>query len=145
MRPLSSASFVVLIAVALALAGCGGSGESAQESAQATVCSARDDISKQVDGLKGLTPATVTKDEVKKSLDAIKGDLKDIRGARADLSGDRRSEAEAATKAFTASIRDISGQLLRSLSAADAKSAATAALDQLAASFKTAFEPISCG
>jgi uncharacterized lipoprotein YehR (DUF1307 family) len=145
MRPLSSASAAVMLAVALALTGCGDSGDSAQKSAQATVCSARDDISKQVDGLKGLTPATVTKDEVKKSLDAIKSDLNDIRGARADLSGDRRSEAEAATKDFTASLRDISGQLLTSLSVSDAKSAVTAAADQLAASFKTAFEPISCG
>src|SRR4051795_11850894 len=112
MRPMSSASTAVMVAVAVALAGCGDSGESAQESAQATICSARDNISKQIDGLKGLTPATATKDGVRKRLDAIRGDLNDIRGARADLSGDRRSEAEAATKEFTNSLRDISGQLL---------------------------------
>jgi|tagenome__1003787_1003787.scaffolds.fasta_scaffold20368098_2 hypothetical protein len=142
MRSLFCASAAVMLA--LAIAGCGDSGETAQESAQATVCTARDDISKQVDALKGLTPATVTKDGVKKSLDAIKGDLKDISGARADLSSDRRSEADAAAKTFTAAVKDISGQLLISLSASDAKSAVTAALDQLATSFKTAFEPLTC-
>ena len=85
----------------------GGCGESDEEKAQNTVCDARDDINKQVDELAGLTPATVTTDAVTQNLDAIKNDLNDISDAQGDLSSDRRSEAEAANKAFTSSVQGI--------------------------------------
>ena len=41
------------------------------------------------------------------NLDAIKTDLQDISDAQSDLSSDRRSEVEAATKAFTSSVQEI--------------------------------------
>ena len=113
--------------------------------AQATVCDARADIGKQVDQLKSLTAATVTKDAVTQSLDTIKNDLGEISSARADLSGDRRSQAEAANKSFTSSVEEIRSEFLISLSASDAKTALVAALQQLEASYKTAFEPLDCG
>jgi hypothetical protein len=59
-------------------------------------------------------------------------------------SSDRRSEAEAATKEFTSSVDEIAGQLGSSLSAADAKAQIVTALNQLAASYKTAFAPLNC-
>ena len=131
-----------LLAVAmLALAACG---DSKEEKAQASVCSARADIGKQVDQLKGLTLATVTTDAVTQSLSAIRNDLKDISGAQSDLSGDRRSEAEAANKAFASSVRGIAVQIGSSLSAADAKAGLVTALQQLAASYKSAFDPVNC-
>jgi hypothetical protein len=81
---------------------------------------------------------------VTQSLGAITSDLKDISGAQSDLSGDRRSEAEAATKTFTSSIKEIASQLGSSLSASDAKAGVVAALQQLEASFKSAFAPLDC-
>ena len=57
--------------------------------------------------LKSLTPATVTTDAVTQNLDAIKNDLKDISDAQSDLSDDRRSEVEAANKAFASSVEGI--------------------------------------
>jgi hypothetical protein len=81
---------------------------------------------------------------VTQNLDAIKNDLKDIADAQADLSSDRRSEAEAADKAFTSSVQGIASQLGSSLSAADAKAQAVTALDQLAASYQKAFAPLNC-
>ena len=126
---------------ALALGACG---ESSEEKAQNTVCDARDDIGKQVDDLKSLTPATVTTDAVTQNLDAIKTDLKDISDAGSDLSSDRRSEAEAATKEFTSSVEETAGQLGSSLSAADAKAQVVTALNQLAASYQKAFAPLNC-
>lgn len=81
-----------------------------------------------------LTPATVTADGEKNNLAAIQTGLKDIAGAEADLSSDRRSEAEAATKAFTSSVKGIASQFGTSLSASVAKAKVVAAFDQLAAS-----------
>jgi hypothetical protein len=127
---------------ALALGACG---ESSEEKAQNTVCDARDDIGKQVDDLKSLTPATVTTDAVTQNLDAIQNDLKDISGAQSDLSSDRRSEVEAANKAFASSVEGIASQLGRSLSASDAKAGVVTALQQLEASYQKTFAPLNCG
>ena len=149
MRP----TFCVLAVatLTLALGACGGdsSGDKAstptpEEMAQTTVCNARADISTQVDELKGLTAATVTKDGVTQSLETIKKSLNDISSAQSELSGDRRSEAEAANKAFTSSVQEIKSQFLDSLSASDAKTALVGALQELATSFQTAFEPLNC-
>jgi hypothetical protein len=132
------------LAVAMLVFALGACGESDEEKAQNKVCDAKADIGKQVDELKGLTPATVTSDGVTENLDAIKADLKDISDAGSDLSSDRRSEAEAATKTFTSSVEEIAGQLGSSLSAADAKAQVVTALDQLAASYQKAFAPLNC-
>lgn len=139
MRPTYCA--VAAVALALALGACG---ESSEEKAQNTVCDARDDMSQQVDTLKSLTPATVTTDAVSQSLDAIKNDLKEIAGAQSDLSSDRRSEVEAANKAFTSSIEQIAGEVASSLSASDAKAGIVTAAQQLAASYEKTFAPINC-
>jgi hypothetical protein len=127
---------------ALELGACGG--KSSEEKAQTTVCDARDDIGKQVADLKALTPATVTTDAVTKSLDAIRTDLQDISGAQSDLSSNRRSEFEAANKAFTSSIKGIASDLGSSLSASDAKAAIVAALQQLEAAYQKTFAPLNC-
>jgi hypothetical protein len=137
MRSACSAFAVVM----LALGACG---ESSEDKAQAAVCDARADIGKQVDTLTSLTAATVTKDAVTQSVDAIKKDLNDMSSAQ-DLSSDRRSEVEAATKAFASSIEGIRAEFLTSLSAADAKAAAVTALQQLESSYKETFAPLDCG
>ena len=139
MRTACSVLAVVMLVVAL-----GACGESDEEKAQNKVCDAKTDIAKQVDELKSLTAATVTTDAVTKNLDAIKTDLKDISDAQSDLSSDRRSEAEAATKEFTSSVEGIASDLGSSLSAADAKAQLVTALNQLAASYQKAFAPLTC-
>jgi hypothetical protein len=142
-----------LLAVAmltLALSACGDSSDdkaatqTPEQKAQTTVCDARADIGTQVDQLKSLTAATVTKDAVTQSLVAIKNNLSDISNARSDLSSDRRSQAEAANKEFSASIQGITSQLFTSLSASDAKTALVTALQQLETSYQSAFAPLSC-
>jgi DNA-directed RNA polymerase specialized sigma24 family protein len=128
--------------LALALSACGG--ESAEERAQNTFCDARDDIGKQVDELKNLTPATVTTDAVRQNLEAIRNDLNDIAEAQSDLSSDRRNEVEAANKEFTSSIQEIASQFGRSLSASDAKAGVVTALQQLEASYQKTFAQVNC-
>lgn len=144
-------SVLAVAMLTLALGACGddspndnAASQSPEEKAQATMCDARADIGKQLDELKSLTPATVTKDGVTQSLDAIKKNLSDMSGALSDLSSDRRSEVEAANKAFTSSVQEIRSQFLTSLSASDAKAVLVAALDQLAASYQKAFAPLKC-
>jgi hypothetical protein len=124
--------------------GLGACGESDEEKAQNTVCSAKADIGEQVDELKAVTPATVTGDDVTQNLDEIKTDLKNIEAAQGDLSSDRRSEAEAANKEFSSSVQGIASELGSSLSAADAKAKVVTALNQLAASYQKAFAPLNC-
>jgi hypothetical protein len=122
----------------------GACGESDEEKAQKTVCNARDDIAQQVNELKAVTPATVTGDDVRQNLDQIETDLKNIEAAQGDLSSDRRSEAEAATKEFTSSVQETASQLGSSLSASNAKEQVVSALNQLAASYQKAFAPLNC-
>ena len=126
---------------ALVLAGCG---ESDQDKAQKTVCDARADISKQVDQLTALTPATFTTDAVSKSLSAIQSDLANIKNAQGDLSSERRQQVQSATQAFTGQIQGIVKQIGSSTSAADAKTQITAALQQLGAAYKQAFAKVDC-
>ena len=139
MRTACSALAIVMLALVL-----GACGESDEEKAQNTVCDAKTSIGEEVDELKAVTPATVTADGVRQNLEAIQVDLKNISAAQEELSEDRRSEAEAATKAFTTSVQGIASDLGNSLSASDAKAALATALDQLAASYQKAFAPVNC-
>ena len=116
----TACSVLAVVMLVFALGACG---ESDEEKAQNTVCDARDDIGKQVDDLKSLTPATVTADAVTQNLEAIDNDLNDMDAAKSDLSSDRRSDVEAANKAFESSVEGIVSDLGSSLSASDAKAA----------------------
>ena len=137
----TACSFLAVVMLVFALGACG---ESDEEKAQNTVCDAKAEIGAEVDELKAVTPATVTADGVRQNLAAIQVELKNIEAAQGELSSDRRSEAEAATKAFTSSIAGIASELGSSLSASDAKAGVVTALDQLAASYEEAFAPLNC-
>jgi hypothetical protein len=137
----TACSVLAVVVLVFALGACG---ESDEEKAQNTVCDARDDIGKQVDDLKSLTPSTVTADAVTQNLEAIDNDLNDMSDAQSDLSSDRRSDVEAANKAFESSVEGIVSELGSSLSAADAKAQVVTALDQLAATYQKAFAPLNC-
>jgi len=136
------ATTCALLLAALAVAACGG--DSKAEAAQNTVCDARADISKQVDQLKGLTPATFTTEAASKSLNAIRSDLKDIAGAREDLSDDRRQEVEQANQQFAGQVSDIVKQVFRSSTAADSKTQLTSAFQQLADTYQKSYARIDC-
>ena len=130
-----------LVVLAVVLAGCG---ESKEETAQNSVCDAKAGIEKQVQELDGLTASTVTLDGVKSSLQTIGDDLTKLKDAQGDLSGDRKDEAEKAWQTFRTEVKSIRENLLTSLSAADAKQQLASSFDDLAASFRSAFEPVDC-
>ena len=132
-----------LIAVLAAL-GLGACGESKEDKAKSAVCSARSDISKQVDQLKGLTASTVTIDAVQDSLKAISSGLSKIRDAQGDLSADRRKQVEDATKTFTSQLQSIAGSVGKSTSLSEAKAQLTSALQQLGDAYKQSFARVDC-
>jgi hypothetical protein len=134
------ASFIAIALMAL-VAGCG---ESKSDKAMADVCAARDDISKQVDQLKGMTISTATSNQVKDSLQAIRDDLSKIGKARADVSDDRRQQIDAANTKFTSSVRATLLDLGKTVSLEDASTQLKNAFQRLAATYKDTFGAIDC-
>jgi hypothetical protein len=137
------AAVAIALLAALALAACGG--ESQEDQARDQVCDARADIDRQVKTLQGLTPATVTVDAVRESVEAITNDLGEIRDAQGDLGDERRQEVEAATDAFAAEVGEVGSTILRSTSVEEARSQLGAAADQLAESYRTTLGAVDCG
>jgi hypothetical protein len=132
---------VAAILIALALAACG---ESQEENAQQTVCDARQDIADEIDALKGITPATFNADTVSESVSAIQSSLSQIKGARADLSDDRRQEVDSANQAFESQVQDAAQQIASGTRSGDAASTISAAARQLAVSYEETFARIDC-
>ena len=135
--------------VTLPLALCavlafGACGTSKEDKAKSSVCSARADISKQVDKLKGLTLSTSTLQDVQQSLTSISSDLSKMKDAQGDLKGDRQKQVKQATDAFTSKVKDVAGTIGRSLSASNAKSQLTSASQELATAYQQALKPIDC-
>jgi|SRR4051795_123593 len=131
-----------IVLASLAAAACGGS--SSEDTAKSTVCNARADISKQVDQLKALTPATFTTAAASDSLSAIRSDLNDIKDAQSELSDDRRQQVQQANQQFSGQVQDLVKQVFRSASAADAKTQMTAAFQDLADTYKQTYARVDC-
>jgi hypothetical protein len=142
MRP---ATVLLAVLFAFALEACGGgSGSSKEDKAKQQVCSARADMAKQVDALKGLTLSTATLATVQTSLKAIDDDLKKIKNATGDLSGDNKSQLQKANQEFVTKVNSIASSLLKTSSLSQAQSQATAALQQLADAYQQTFAKFSC-
>jgi uncharacterized lipoprotein YehR (DUF1307 family) len=135
---------VVAVLCVLALSACGSSGSSKQDKAKTTVCNAKDDIAKQVDTLKGITISTGTLDQIQTSLKAIDDDLKQIAGARDDLSGANKQQLKDANQQFLTQIQSIASSLVKSTSLSQAKTQAKAALAQLSDAYQNTFAKFSC-
>ena len=137
MRPAS----YIAVALLAVVVGCG---ESKSDKAMADVCAARADISKQVDQLKGMTITTASTSQITDSLQAIGNNLTKIKDARADLSGDRRQQVDAANTKFESSVRATLLDVGKTVSLEDASTQLKNAFDRLAASYKEAFAGVDC-
>ena len=140
MKPLTLALIVVSCG-AFALSACG---ESKEDKAKKQVCSARSDISKQIDSLKTLTISTSTPDDVKAALNTIKGDLSKIKDAQSDLAPDRKQQVQTATQTFGSQLQQIVTSTVNGLSVTNAKTQIQSAVTSLGAAYKQALEPINC-
>ena len=141
------AKMLMLVLVVLALAGAGvlaGCGQSEEEKAADQVCSARDDIAKQVDELRGLTLTTATTEQVRENLTAIRDDLSTIADARTNLSDEQRTQVEEANNAFRGEVANIAATVAKSTSIEDASAQLKTAFNDLAASYRDTFGQIDC-
>ena len=131
----------LLMAALLVSSGCG---ESKEDKALSDICSARDEIKKEVDLLQGLTITTGTASEVQDSLALIQDDLARIADAAVDLSEERRKEIEKANAAFTSTAKETIDKAGTTESIADAGKQLKAAFDQLAESYRGTLGQVDC-
>lgn len=129
------------VVIATALIACG---ESAEAKAKKQVCSARNDISKQVSMLAGLTLTPSAAGTAKSSFEAIEKDLSQIKSAQPKLEPARRKQVEAATETFLGQLDSITSNLASHLSTGNAASQFKSALTQLASAYRLSLAPISC-
>src|SRR5947208_17169347 len=132
----------MLVAAALLIvAGCG---ESAQDKAKKQVCNARTDLQKQVNELSSLTLSTATTEGVKTNLNAIRNDLKQIKGAQGDLSESRKAQVQQATQQFESQVKAIVQTVATSTPLSAAATQVQAAVKQLVTSYKQSLAKVDC-
>jgi hypothetical protein len=139
----------------LALAGCGGSGQSKsdgsstsqpskEDKALAQVCDARASIRSQIDGIRALPATRSSVSKLADGAKVIRTDLEQISNAQDDLAPDRKQQVEAAGKSFGNDVKQVAGEAAASGLTGNAGTAVRDAADQLATSFKQALAPIDC-
>ena len=133
---------VLLVALAITLTGCG---ESKQEQATKSVCSARSDIKSRIATLQTLTPSIATLPQVKTEVTAIVNDVKQIQGAQGDLAPARKQQVQQATQTFEQQLKAVLSNLTTSFSVSGVGAQLESALKQLASSYTQALQPIACG
>lgn len=137
----SSAAILVVVLGALALTGCG---ESAEAKAKKQVCSARNDIAKQITALQGLTLSSSSAATARASLEAIGKDVTQIKNAQPKLESSRRKQVEAATSTFVTQVNSIASSLSSNVSPSTALTQFKSALSQLGTAYRQTLGPISC-
>ena len=130
-----------MLVVVVALSGCG---ESAEAKAKKQVCSARNDMAKQLDTLRSLTLSTTAAATAKSSLEAIRKDVGEIKSAQGQLGSARKQQVEASTHTFITKLDTIASELSSGLSASNARAQVTTALSQLATDYAQTLGAINC-
>jgi hypothetical protein len=131
----------VVLPIAIALAGCG---ESQQEKAQKTVCSAKAEIRAKVQHLTTITPSSTAATEVKDDLTAIGDDLTKIKQAQPDLAPARKQEVEHATQEFTALVGANIPSIVASLAKGEVNAQLKTSFERLLTAYQKALGPINC-
>jgi conjugal transfer/entry exclusion protein len=132
----------VVLSLALGVAACGG--DSAEQKAQKTVCSARADIKQQVDELKSTTIATASLDGVKAHLKSIGDSLSQMTQAQKDLKGSRKQQVQSANATFKSEVTGVAQEIGRSVTLTNGAQQMQAALQGLASGYEKALAPIDC-
>jgi hypothetical protein len=131
-----------IVIAAISIAACGG--QSAQDKAKSQVCSAKSEITKQLDYLSGLTITTATKSGIQNSVKTITDSLSKMKDAAPKLSSGLRSDVEGATEKFSSQVQSVVGEIGSNLSISQAATQLSSAVKQLSADFKQSFTSLSC-
>ncbi len=132
---------ILLVTLTIPLTGCG---ESKQEQAKKSVCSAKSNINSRITTLKTITPSVATLPQIKTEVTGIVDDLKQINSARGNLEPARKQQVQQATQTFEQQLKAVLSNLTSSLSLTNASSQLEAALRQLETSYAQALAPIEC-
>ncbi len=134
--------------LAAALSGCG---ESSEQKASKAVCSSVSAISSELTKLQSLHVSSQLPEEVRDSVNAISGEINKIKEKAPELEEARRTEIEAANKAFVAELAKAGTAALSSLKGANPQTALEGAATQIktaashaASGYKQAFKALSC-
>jgi cytochrome c556 len=136
-------ALAALIAAALATVGCGG-GKSSADQAKSKACTAYSDINTQLTKLKGVSSGATTPTDAQAALTAIGRDLTTIRTEVPKMTGQLKTQLQAANATFKADIQSV----VNSVKSADSLTALATALDQaagtLSTSYRQAFAGVKC-
>ncbi len=141
---LPAAKFVLSLLAVLAVVALSACGESKEDKALAAVCSAKDDIGKQVDALKSITPETFTTEKVQTSLNAIHQDVKQIGDQLPVLKDEVQSQAQSANDEFKSQLSTVAVSLGKSLSLGEGKEQVKSAASELVTAYQQAFASLDC-
>lgn len=141
----------IIAALLLSGVALGACGESAQDKAKAEVCGARNEISKQITKLQGLTLSASSLTEAKTGFETIGKELTKIKNAQPKLSPERKQQVQAATESFGKELSTLAGSVAGTLGSGNLEAAlknagpqVKSALEKLSASYKSALAPINC-
>ena len=135
---------ITVLALAMTAAGCGGSDQSAADEAKSKACDAVSDINTQVTTLKGLPLETSSVDTAKTALKQIQTDLKTISTQAETVSGDLKSQLQAADATFKAQVDTAAQSVNSAQSLSAAATAVASAGTTLQASYQQAFGGVKC-
>lgn len=138
-----SRSYVVVLAVLAPFALLSGCGESEQAKAEKTVCEGKQEISKSVSSLQGMTLTNASVSGVQDDVKSIESGLSKIKGAEDKLSGKHKEEVEKANAQLSSELSTI-GHELTNLTLPQALTKVTTAAEKLATSYKQTFASIQC-
>jgi hypothetical protein len=142
------AAIATLLIATLGVTACG---ESSEQKATKQVCSARKEITAQVNKLQTLPRSSSFPTEAKASFEAMRASVKKMEEAAPNLPAARKEEINAANKAFQTSVTTITKAAASATESSNLEAALKtaepqirAALSMLASEYKKAFEALKC-
>ena len=135
---------IAVVGIALlAATGCGSS-QSAADKAKGQACDAISDIQAQITTLKGLPLSTSSVDTAQTALKEINSDLETISKAVPDVTGDVKTQLQAANTAFEAQVKETAQSITSAQSLTAAATAVGTAAETLGASYQQTLGGVKC-
>jgi hypothetical protein len=131
----------VSLVLVFGLAACG---ESKEEKAEKSICSARSDINGKVNQLQSLTPSTAAITEARDDVTAIANDLTKIVESSKELSPEAKANVQREVTAFKTQLAEGIANIAKGGSATSVAEQLHAALNAIATAYKQDLAQIKC-
>ena len=110
-RSSTGRSAAILLTAGLAVAGIAGCGSDDEPSAQEKYCEAGDSLQSSGDALVGLDLVAEGTDGLDSAVDAVKGDVEELRDAASDAAADDVSVLEQSVDDLEGALSDLGGEI----------------------------------